>query len=169
MKSGRRFSGSPVWASGSRPGRVPCREDMPAGLAIERESHSPQRLPLPFTPPWSIHHTLEYRRRPAGRIGVWRAWAEWRYVAEQERVGRSVLDAGYQGHLSRYRMLNVPEPGRIWVVGLVLPVNATGADQPWSDCLPSRWFQVRNLGSAPCVASTDAIEVPLLSGTQGVS
>jgi iron complex outermembrane receptor protein len=119
------------------------------------------RLPLPFTPPWSVHHTLEYRRPYSGRIGEWRAWAEWKYVAEQDRVDRNesstpdgqlfdlggrldlrlgkaspslrveirnVLDEEYQGHLSRYRILNLPEPGRSWVVGLVLPLRFHGME-----------------------------------------
>jgi iron complex outermembrane receptor protein len=41
---------------------------------------------------------------------------------------RNVLDAEYQGHLSRYRILNLPEPGRSWLVGLVFPLRLHGME-----------------------------------------
>jgi iron complex outermembrane receptor protein len=36
----------------------------------------------------------------------------------------NIADSRYYGHLSRYRILNLPEPGRNWTVGFVLPVEA---------------------------------------------
>jgi iron complex outermembrane receptor protein len=98
-----------------------------------------ERIPLPFSPPAGMHHTLGWRRGPLG------AYVECRGIAPQRRVSRNeeptpgallwnlgatasvhlfgttveatlavqnIFDTRYYDHLSFYRQAEIPEPGR---------------------------------------------------------
>lgn len=115
------------------------------------------RLPLPFTPPFSIYGELEYAKSISNSsFSYYFIRVNYQYFAAQERVDRNeqptpgynlvTLAAGfdykiknqtaqfrisvnnlfnkaYMNHLSRYRLLNLPEQGRNIVLSLRIPFS----------------------------------------------
>jgi iron complex outermembrane receptor protein len=94
-----------------------------------------ERIPLPFSPPAAMHHTLTWER------GRFRVYAEGQGIAPQRQVSRNeeptpgaflwnmgasvtvfdvelslsaqnIFDTKYYDHLSFYRQAEIPEPGR---------------------------------------------------------
>ncbi len=115
------------------------------------------RLPLPFTPPFSIYGELEYGKSAANSwIDYYFINVNYHYYADQNRVDRNerptpeydlltvsagfdfrlenqiarfrlsvhnLLDKAFMNHLSRYRLLNLPEQGRNIVVSIRMPFS----------------------------------------------
>lgn len=115
------------------------------------------RLPLPFTPPFSVFGELEYsKRQKESKINYYFVRVNYHYFADQNRVDRNerptpgydlvtlsggfdysiknqivqfrlavnnMFDTAYMNHLSRYRLLNLPEQGRNVIVSLRLPFS----------------------------------------------
>ena len=113
------------------------------------------RLPLPFTPPFSIYGELEYGKSTSNpSVPYYFASANYHFYAAQNRVDRNesptpgydlvtlaagfdfkiqnqiaqfrlsinnLFNVAYMNHLSRYRLLNLPEQGRNIVVSLKIP------------------------------------------------
>ena len=113
------------------------------------------RLPLPFTPPFSIFGELEYGRKARNTsITYYFVSVNYQYFADQNRVDRNerptagydlvtlaggfdfqiqnqivqmrvsvnnLFDVAYMNHLSRYRLLNLPEQGRNVVLSFKIP------------------------------------------------
>jgi len=108
-------------------------------------------IPLPFTPAPRVNSMLEFKPKESWKVwvshtysteqnrvdrnemitpayqlvdlgtsGVWhfnRAQVQWSVTLQ------NALDKRYLNHLSRYRLLNLPEQGRNWVFTLKVPVN----------------------------------------------
>lgn len=115
------------------------------------------RLPLPFTPPFSIYGELEYGKRiQNSNIKYYFVSANYHYFADQNRVDRNerptpgynlvtiaggfdykiknqtaqfrlsvnnLFNVSYMNHLSRYRLLNLPEQGRNIIISLKMPFS----------------------------------------------
>jgi iron complex outermembrane receptor protein len=113
------------------------------------------RLPLPFTPPFSVFGRLHYRRNLNRRFAEYLDVSlQYHLYAAQKRVDRNeaptdgygltnlstslhipvgghtvqvlasvvnVFDVYYMNHLSRYRLLNLPEQGRNFMLSLKVP------------------------------------------------
>lgn len=111
------------------------------------------RLPLPFTPPPSIHTAMDYEWEY--KTLTFGLGAQYKHVFDQNNVDRNelrtpgfdllnmsarvqgkimkqdislyfkvrnALDTRYLNHLSRYRLLNLPEQGRDFVISLILNI-----------------------------------------------
>ena len=113
------------------------------------------RLPLPFTPPFSVFGELEYGiKTKTSRIDYYFINVNYHYFSDQNRVDRNerpttsydlvtisagidykvknqvtqlrlsvnnLFNTAYMNHLSRYRLLNLPEQGRNIVISLKVP------------------------------------------------
>ncbi len=115
------------------------------------------RLPLPFTPPFSVYGEFAYdKKTKSKKIPAYYMSINYHYFSSQNRVDRNemktpgydlvtfsggvdyalgnqtmqirlsinnLLDKAYMNHLSRYRLLNLPEQGRNIVISARIPFN----------------------------------------------
>jgi iron complex outermembrane receptor protein len=113
------------------------------------------RLPLPFTPPFSVLGEIGYGKSlRSSAVSYFFVGVGYHYFADQKRVDRNELptpgyalidlssgfdlkignqtaqfrlsasnlfDTAYMNHLSRYRLLNLPEQGRNIIVSIKMP------------------------------------------------
>src|SRR5690606_38538988 len=113
------------------------------------------RLPLPFTPPFSVYGEVEYQKHldtktvsqlsvlvnfhhyaaqnrtdrnenstPGYQLLAASIGANFRLMQQQVEFrvsGNNLLNTKYMNHLSRYRLLNLPEQGRNIVLSLKVP------------------------------------------------
>lgn len=104
-----------------------------------------EHTPLAFSPPASVHHTLAWRKGRALTFAEWQSIARQTRVAKNESVTggahllnvgarlnlpsgglkteltfslRNLLDTKYYNHLSFYRKVEIPEPGRNIQLGI---------------------------------------------------
>lgn len=109
-----------------------------------------ERTALSFSPPASMRHALSWERGHVRLYGEWQAIAAQRRIARNEEVtpgagllhagaslslhalgtqlevaldARNILDRKYYNHLSFYRKVEIPEPGRNFQLSIKIPIK----------------------------------------------